>query len=64
MKKPTYRETLINQGGLMRCCLGSLAEWVQAHIDEPAEPGTIVNCNYGCDDGMVLGPDLTWRWNH
>ena len=66
MNEPTMAETLVNQGGLMRCCLASLADWIDARRDETAIPGTLASCAYEqprSNDRMILGKDLTWRWN-
>ena len=66
-KEPrVYADTLLNQGGLMRCCIESLGEWVIEHKDNPAIVGTIVSCKYESDktnENMILDVNYTWRWN-
>lgn len=51
----------VNYGGLMRCCLGTLAE-----CEEPSEPGTVLDCKYETPGNarMVVNPAGVWVWNH
>jgi hypothetical protein len=60
--KTTYISTRVAHGGLMRCCLGSLATFCANHADEKAIPGTIVTCTYGHPCNMLLGVNLVWSW--
>ena len=59
-----YDETKVNQGGLMRCCLQSLALWIQEREDDEAVEGTTIGCQYESDPDkprMVLHGDM-WKW--
>lgn len=51
----------VRQGGLMRCCLATLAEY-----DGPCEIGTTLSCKYeGNPDNknMIIASDGVWEWN-
>lgn len=60
------KETQIAIGGLMRCCTGSLTDFIKQNPDDLAGPGTIVYCKYEKENPttMILGRDGVWRWNH
>lgn len=60
----TYNDTLVRKGGLMRCCLQSLGEWVEHNKDQPIEDGKILDCRFEkpLNKKMVL-EGRTWRWN-
>lgn len=53
---------LVNQGGLMRCCLESLGLYLKEHEEEDIPEGTVVHCRW-CNDehGMILENNV-WRW--
>ncbi len=50
----------VNSGGLMRCCLGTLAE-----CTEEVEIGHILDCAYEPpgNANMILDEGRVWRWN-
>lgn len=48
---------LIHQGGLFRCCVGSLVEFLDENKTD-----TKHNCRY-CKAPMVLRED-GWHWDH
>lgn len=50
-------ERQVHIGGLMRCCLATIAE-----CDLPSVVGTVLPCKYGCS-GAVVGEDGAWGWN-
>lgn len=54
-------ERRVRHGGLMRCCLGTLAE-----STIPSEPGTILDCQYEAEGNkqMRVAADGVWEWNH
>lgn len=60
------KETKLAIGGLMRCCTGSLGEFISQNPDDTAQVGTLVYCKYEGNDptSMILGDDGVWRWNH
>lgn len=60
------KETRIAIGGLMRCCTGSLTDFINQNPDDLAGIGTIIYCKYEKADptSMILGQDGVWRWNH
>jgi hypothetical protein len=61
----TYSETRVNYGGLMRCCLGTLRDYIIAHIDDEAHEGETLDCKYEPPNNrqMILKKG-TWRWNN
>jgi len=58
----TYR---VRQGGLMRCCLLTLARWHGEANREgdmlPSEEGDIMTCDF-CSSSMIF-IDEAWEWN-
>lgn len=53
-------ERMVRQGGLMRCCLSTLAD-----TDTPSEVGTKLSCKYESDpnnEQMVVASDGVWEW--
>ena len=50
----------VNQGGLMRCCLATVAE-----CEDEVEVGAILDCKYESpgNANMILDQGLVWRWN-
>lgn len=40
------KDTFINQGGMMRCCLASISEYVDKYEDEEAEDELTIPCLY------------------
>ena len=49
----------VYQGGLMRCCINTLA---QTKMDDAPKEGDTVDCQY-CTSSMIYRGD-GWRWNH
>ena len=60
----TYADVLVAQGGLMRCCLATLADFVAAHATEPALEGFVLDCAYEAPGNtkMILEGKV-FRWN-
>lgn len=54
-----FKETQVNQGGLMRCCLQSLG--LSHEEDDEVQDLETVQCQYGHEVKMVL-QDGVWRW--
>jgi len=55
-------ETMLQEGGLMRCCTNlTLPEYVEKHADEEAFIGTVIECQH-CKSRMVLNENYAWRW--
>jgi len=48
----------------MRCCLASLSNWIEQHLDDPIEEGKIITCEYETveKDQMILKGNI-WCWN-
>lgn len=54
----------VRQGGLMRCCLLTLAEYmapIQAEIVQQPQEGNLLPCRY-CNSSMIFTEDA-WEWN-
>jgi hypothetical protein len=59
----TYDETTINIGGLMRCCIATISEFVRDHGSEPAAR-IILDCKYDTPGNQQIILDgMTWRWH-
>jgi len=57
--------TIAKQGGMMRCCLETIYEYVHRDPHGRTEPGFVLYCAY--EEGehptaMMLGGDGVWRW--
>lgn len=54
-------ERRVRVGGLMRCCLQTLAL-----SEEPSSIGTVLDCQYEKPGNatMVVAADGIWEWNH
>lgn len=61
----TYRETGYHIGGLMRCCLQTLGEFLDARGSEECTIGETLDCRFEKpgNKNMILGEDFIWRWN-
>jgi hypothetical protein len=58
-----YKDTKINQGGLMRCCIKTIEDFCEEHLDQEVED-QVLNCKYepiGNERIKLIG--TTWRWN-
>lgn len=53
-------EYKVRQGGLMRCCLASLDEAMEA-ATSPPEEGNTLRCKY-CSNSMIFVNDA-WQWD-
>lgn len=56
----------VRQGGLMRCCLGSLDSALHelAMNDLPVPSvGTVIGC-FHCKERMIKAEDGVWEWDH
>lgn len=64
MSALTYGDVLVSQGGLMRCCLATLADFVTGHANEPAVDGFVLDCRYekSGNANMIL-EGKAFRWN-
>lgn len=54
-------ERPVRQGGLMRCCLATLAEETA-----PSTIGSVLSCKHEEDTenkNMIVAPDGVWEWN-
>lgn len=55
------KERRVRHGGLMRCCLATLAESI-----EPSHVGSTLSCKYEDDpnnQNMIVADDGVWEWN-
>jgi len=50
----------IRHGGLMRCCLLTLDDYLAAGGTEKS--GTVLPCAY-CRSSMIVAADGVWEWN-
>lgn len=56
-------EMRLAHGGLMRCCIGSLSNQLDAMTERPAD-GTVLDCEYETPgNGNLILDGNTWRWN-
>ena len=57
-------EYRIRQGGLMRCCIASVQEYMEETRTTPEE-GTIIHCRYekSADNGRMIFREGAWEWN-
>lgn len=56
------REYRVYQGGLMRCCLATLDDFM-ATTEHPPKEGDILHCAYHGDNGGMIFRDGAWHWN-
>lgn len=61
------RDIRVNDGGMMRCCTHTLANWLEgwADNDRTVEANTTVRCLYAPDDNdhvWILDNTGTFRW--
>lgn len=55
------KDTKINQGGLMRCCLATIDNLDQS-VDYPDH--TVIDCKYEkMENKNIVLIDGVWRWN-
>jgi hypothetical protein len=58
------RDTTLNIGGLMRCCVQTLRNYIGDHADDEAVEGLVLDCAHESpgNKNLVLR-DGCWRWN-
>lgn len=52
----------VYQGGLMRCCLATLQDFMAA-TDHRPEEGDTLQCAYHEGSGGMIFRNGAWRWN-
>ena len=65
MTDTTMGGTGVAIGGLMRCCIESIKDYIHDHPLDPATDGTTLRCKYAPDDPdhrMVLRAGV-WHWD-
>ena len=56
-------ELLLHHGGLMRCCLDSLQEWVREAPQAEAKPGERIECKHEHKPTMIVDKSGAFvRW--
>jgi hypothetical protein len=57
------RQLLVDQGGLMRCCIQSIADWITAKPEAEVVEGETLSCRFESKEPtqMVVTGD-TVRW--
>ena len=68
MNQPTWGESYVAMGGLMRCCLDTLAKVIEEAPETPCVEGQSIQCRYTSDPlhHMVMhNKDEigTWKWD-
>jgi hypothetical protein len=59
----TYNESRINTGGLFRCCLNTIMEYIKAHSGEECED-MILDCIHEAKGNRQIKlEDGVWKWN-
>lgn len=53
----------VRQGGLMRCCLATITETMEAQSAPPQE-GDVMHCKYHSDNGGMIFREGAWEWNN
>lgn len=61
----TYAQTKVDQGGLMRCCLATISDYLSVHSAETPQPGLILDCKFQKPGNaqIILDQNSIWRWN-
>lgn len=60
----TWDQTKVEQGGLMRCCLYSLGQFVEEHSKEEATEGFTLDCIYEKPGNKnLIFQGGVWKWN-
>ncbi len=49
-------------GGLMRCCLSTLEDFMARAKEQPKEGDTLL-CRYHCNNGGMIFRNGAWEWN-
>lgn len=60
----TYADTMIHQGGLMRCCIATIVDYVDQHKDEQTKEGLVLDCQHERvgNERIILTEDV-FCWN-
>lgn len=57
-------DTVVNQGGLMRCCLETIHQFAIEDAEREVEEGHILDCKYEKPgNGRIILNNGAWRWN-
>jgi hypothetical protein len=61
-----FADTRVNQGGLMRCCTGTIANHVELHArDDVPEGVLVIDCEYETPgNSRIVLEGGVWRWNN
>jgi hypothetical protein len=59
----TFRETRINTGGLMRCCIHTIEEYIEAHSTEECTDLVIDCMHEKPGNKQIKLENGTWKWN-
>lgn len=63
-EQTTYADTSVREGGLMRCCEETIAEYVMDHATTPIENGLVLDCKYEqFAKKQIILLDAAWQWN-
>ena len=64
MTEEEIRKVQWRQGGLLRCCMASLAEHL-ASCDEEPPIGTVLDCKFDQPGNgeLIRAEDGVWEWN-
>jgi hypothetical protein len=58
------RDTTLSIGGLMRCCIQTLAAYISEHPFVEAVEGQVLDCAHeSAGNGRLVLRDGVWRWN-
>ena len=57
------KETKVNQGGLMRCCLSTISQYVEDHLEDDAENLTLDCKHEKPGNQQIKLVDGLWSWN-
>ena len=66
--KLLFGDTVIDAGGLgglLRCCIASVHEYVEEHAEETAPDTLVISCLHESekDSGNIILESGVWRWN-
>lgn len=59
------KNTTVHQGGLMRCCLATLGDFINEKPDQIIYEGDVLNCRYEKNqtEPKMVYHKGAWRWN-
>lgn len=59
------KEVRVRIGGLMRCCTGTLADYVIANPTAPVTEGQTLQCRHTSDPThRMITRNAHWEWDH